>query len=129
MTEVVKDEAASQMVEDAKKAYTALSKGSRLRKHYIALTVMNNVFRAFVTMYELEPEYVASQKAFLKVLLDSEARRNRFIFKPEFEIIAQALIHYESIIISATDEQLKEMLLLVEGLQDDCKYVVTRRKN
>lgn len=123
------DNTAIEMVADARKAIDSIRKGSKLRMHYLTLVVMNNVFRAFVTMYELDPKYKLAQESLLKVLCDMEGRKNRVILRNEYILLDIAHDLYEEILISTEDHQLREMLLLVDAKRDEGKWLVTHRKN
>ena len=55
-------------------AARAVRAGTKLRKHYLNLTVANNIFLAIYVHYDLEAEYGATQKMFLKALIDVDRR-------------------------------------------------------
>lgn len=114
------------MLSDARKAAEALGKNSKLRAHYIKLTVMNNVLRAFVYLYKLEQKYTNAQEALLRMLCNVESRKNRIFLTSDKIILHDALVAYEEILHSCTDDQLKEVLQLVDARRSEGKWLVVK---
>ena len=86
-------------------AARAVRAGTKLRKHYLNLTKANNIFLAIYVHYDLEAEYGATQKMFLKALIDVEARKNRAWLKDDLNAVDLGVAAYTTLLQSLTDEQ------------------------
>ncbi len=116
------------ILEDTKEAIKAIQKNSKLRIHFLKLVMMNNIMRAFTTLYTLDVEYDKVQKALLKVLIDVEARKNRAWFTAEKALLDSTFVHFDILLGSATDEQLNEIVCFVDENRDAGKWCLHRKK-
>lgn len=122
------NQAATEMLQDAEHAIKSFKKGSKLRDHYLKLVVMNNVFRAFVVIYELPPEYKEAQEALLKVLRTVEARKNRAVFLNEHPVLDAAFDLYRVLLDSAESRELQEIVEFVDHQREAGRWLVSKRK-
>ena len=109
-------------------AARAVRAGTKLRKHYLNLTVANNIFLAIYVHYDLEAEYGATQKMFLKALIDVEARKNRQWFTVDLNAVDLGVSAFTDLVQSLTDEQFEEIEKFISELALDSKYLVYSKK-
>ena len=117
------------ILDDARKATLATCKNSKLRAHYLKLVMMNNIMRAFVTMYDLNTSYRYAQEALLNALCRVETRRDRAWFTSDKVALEEALFLYEELITAADEEQLREVMEYVEFNRDAGQWGVLSRKS
>ena len=117
-----------EIINDALNAAKALKSRSKLRSHYIALVDVNNLFRAFVVVYELDNSYTEIQEKLLKVLTNIEARKNRAIFTNEHFIILEAIEKFKDILLSCDEDQFMQAVEIVKTYNDQAKFVISRKK-
>ncbi len=116
------------ILDDTKEAIKATQKNSKLRIHFLKLVMMNNIMRAFTTLYTLDAEYDQAQKALLKVLIDVEARKNRAWFTAEKALLDSTFVLYDILLGNATDEQLNEIVRFVDENRNEGKWCLYRNK-
>jgi hypothetical protein len=124
----VQENPAIEMLQDAEHALKGFKKGSKLRDHYLKLVVMNNVFRAYVVIYELPPEYKEAQEGLLKVLRTVEGRRNRAVFLNEHPLLDAAFDKYRTLLDSSEPHEITEILEFVDHQRDAGRWIVSHRK-
>ena len=112
----------------ANRAAQAVRKGSKLRSHYLNLVKANNLLRAIVVKYDLEAEYLVTQKMFLKALCDVEARRNRQWFTIDLNAVNLGVSVLTYLVQSLTDEQFEEITKFVADNALDNKHLVYSKK-
>ena len=120
---------ATELLFDANSAVTGILKNSKLRTHYIKLVVMNNIMRAFVHLYKLDEKYMTAQKELLRVLTETEARKDRTWFKQDKETLVKSHTLYCELMESISNEDLFELMQFVEFSQNTGSYLVTRHKS
>ena len=120
---------ATELLFDANAAVTGILKNSKLRTHYIKLVVMNNIMRAFVHLYKLDEKYMTAQKELLRVLTETEARKDRTWFKQDKETLVKSHTLYCELMESISNEDLFELMQFVEFSQNTGSYLVTRHKS
>ena len=113
---------------DANHALLQITKGSKLRAHYLNLIKANNLLRAIVVKYDLEAEYLVTQKMFLKALIDVEARKNRAWLKDDLNAVDLAVSAYTDLLKSLTDEQFEEIMKFVDLNATSNKHLVYSKK-
>lgn len=106
----------------------AIEKGSKLRKHMLNMVSMNNIMRAFIYNYELDEEYIGAQEKLLKVIVTVEGRKDRKFFLNDIEILKEVVEKYDTLLYSATDEQVSEIAEFVKNNEGECKYIVKHGK-
>jgi hypothetical protein len=109
-------------------AARAVRAGTKLRKHYLNLTKANNIFLAIYVHYDLEAEYGATQKMFLKALIDVEARKNRAWLNDDLNAVDLAVTAYTDLLKSLTDEQFEEIMKFVDLNATSNKHLVYSKK-
>lgn len=119
---------ATELLFDANTAVAGILKNSKLRMHYIKLVVMNNIMRAFVHLYKLDEKYTTAQKELLRVLTETEARKDRTWFKQDKETLVKSHTLYCELMESISNEDLFELMQFVEYSQNSGSYLVTRHK-
>ena len=110
----------------ANQAARAVRAGTKLHKHYLNLAKANNIFQAIYVHYDLEAEYGATQKLFLKALLDVEARKNRAWFTDDLNAVDLGVSAYTTLLQSLTDEQFEEIQKFVNDSKGDEKILSLR---
>ena len=129
LAKVIADETIGvDMIQEVEGALEALKKGSKLRIHYLKLVMMNNIFRAFVELYTLDPKYKNAQILVLNALLDVEGRKNRKFLTGEFIALYEALDLYKDLMVSSDPQQLTEVLLYINAYRSEGKWGVLRNK-
>lgn len=118
-----------EVLSEFKNAIRHIAKGSKLRRHYIALSTINNIFRYYVVFYELEPKFKIAQEAFLKVLLDVEQRKSRLYMRSEIDVLNQTYDEFEILINSSTEQQFDEAVIHIKKHADESKYIVSFTKS
>lgn len=113
---------------NANYALLQITKGSKLRAHYLNLIKANNLLRAIVVKYDLEAEYLVTQKMFLKALCDVEARKNRQWFTVDLNAVDLGVSAFTDLVQSLTDEQFEEIEKFISELALDSKYLVYSKK-
>ena len=112
----------------ANRAAQAVRKGSKLRSHYLNLVKANNLLRAIVVKYDLEVEYLVTQKMFLKALCDVEARKNRQWFTIDLNAVNLGVSALTDLVQSLTDEQFQEITKFVADNALNNKHLVYTKK-
>lgn len=115
-------------VDDVVIAIAGINKNSKLRAHYLKLVMMNNIMRAFVTIYDIDSKYKTSQEALLDTLKRVEARKNRLWLTSDKIAVEEAFINYKEILDSATEEQLKHVLEFVDYNRNEGRWLVRSKK-
>ncbi len=113
---------------NANYALLQITKGSKLRAHYLNLIKANNLLRAIVVKYDLEAEYLVTQKMFLKALCDVEARRNRQWFTIDLNAVNLGVSALTDLVQSLTDEQFQEITKFVADNALNNKHLVYTKK-
>lgn len=116
------------ILDDTKNAIKAIQKNSKLRTHFLKLVMMNNIMRAFSTLYTLDTEYVQAQLALFKVLVDVESRKNRAWFTAEKALLDTTFVLFDILLGSATAEQLNEIVCFVDENRNAGKWCLYRNK-
>ena len=116
------------ILDETRGAIVAILKNSKPRIHYLRLVMMNNIMRAFLTLYTLEDEYEQAQKALLKTLIDVEARKNRAWFTADKAVLVSTFELFDILLGSATDEQLNEIVRFVDENREAGKWRLYRNK-
>lgn len=114
---------------DAEESLAAIRKKSRLRIHYLRLVLMNNILRAFVTLYELDPIFKSRQEAMLDALKRVEQSRNRVFLTSDLIAIQEAITSYRDILDSCTKDQIDEVLFFIDKNKTECKWAISERKS
>lgn len=120
---------ATELLFDANAAVAGILKNSKLRMHYIKLVVMNNIMRAFVHLYKLDEKYITAQKELLRVLTETEVRKDRTWFKQDKETLVKSHTLYCELMESISNEELFELMQFVEQNQFSNDYIVTKQKS
>lgn len=116
------------LIQRAKEALAAVKKNSKLRDHLIKLVVMNNIMRAFVTVYDMPADFKATQQVFQETLTRVQARKNRLWLTSDL-IGAQEAVHaYELLIESSSEEQIAEMLEFVNFNRSEGRWGILTDK-
>ena len=113
---------------NANHALLQITKGSKLRAHYLNLIKANNLLRAIVVKYDLEAEYLVTQKMFLKALCDVEARKNRQWFTIDLNAVNLGVSVLTYLVQSLTDEQFEEITKFVADNALNNKHLVYSKK-
>lgn len=116
------------LIQRAKEALTGVKKGSKLRDHYIKLVVMNNIMRAFVTVYDMPKDFKNRQEAFLETLVRVESRKNRAWLTSDLIAVQEALQAYETLIDSSSEEMIAEMLEFVNYNREQGRWAIMKKK-
>lgn len=116
------------VIDDLKVAIKGVNSNSKLRSHYLKLAMMNNVMRAFVTIYDLDPKYKASQEALLATLTRVEARKDRNWLSSDKIALELAFVDYQEIVMSSTEDQMIHVLEFVDFNRTEGRWLVTKKK-
>ena len=116
------------LIQRAKEALAGVKKGSKLRDHYIKLVVMNNIMRAFVTVYDMPKDFKNRQDALLEALIRVESRKNRMWFTSDLIVVQEALQAYETLIESSSEEMIAEMLDFVNYNREQGRWAIMKKK-
>lgn len=119
----------AEILEDARLAIAAINKNSKLRAHFLKIVMMNNIMRAFVTKYQLDKSYTVTQQALLEVIIKVESRRDRCWFRSDKIILLDAYNAYYDLLVSATDDQLNEIMRMVDENRTEGKWLVYKAKH
>lgn len=119
---------AAKILTDTETAIKAVCKNSKLRNHFIRLVLMNNIFKAFIVLFSLDDSYSEQQHALLKVLIRVEQRRDRQWLTVDKIILNQAFSMFITLLSSATEEQLSEVIGFIENNNMSSQWLVTRHK-
>lgn len=119
----------AEILEDARLAIAAINKNSKLRAHFLKIVMMNNIMRAFVTKYQLDKSYTVAQQALLEVIVNVESRRDRCWFRSDKIILLDAYNSYYDLLVSATDDQLNEIMRMVDENRTEGKWLVYKAKH
>ena len=116
------------IVKDVRASVQAIEKGSKLRKHMLNMVSMNNIMRAFIYSYEMDVDCKTIQEKLLQTILTVEARKDRKFLIADVNVLKEAVVKYDVLLFSATEEQVSEIALFVKNNSGDCKYVVKHGK-
>lgn len=112
------------LITRAKEALAGVKKHSKLRDHYFKLVVMNHIMRAFVTVYEMPADFKAKQEAFLNTLARVESRKPRMWLTSDLICAQEAVLAYETLIESSSEEQIAEMLEFVNFNREEGRWAI-----
>lgn len=116
------------IIEETYASVKAIEKGSRLRVHMMNMVSMNNIMRAFICNYDMDVDYLPIQEKLLKTILAVEARKDRKFFIADIQVLKEAVGKYDTLLFSATEEQVSEVVQFVKANSADCKYVIKHGK-
>lgn len=116
------------LIARAKEALAGVKKNSKLRDHLIRLVVMQNIMRAFVTVYQMPADFTAKQAAFLETLTRVQNRKNRLWLTSDLICAQEAVNAYETLIESSSEEQIAEMLEFVNYNREQGHWAIMKKK-